>query len=248
MEKNLLLCMHLLFFVPVSFIVSCKKAYESPWEKISHYKIRTIDVGNNNSVSFTYNALGDPISGTRPGGAATGAPNLLFEYDKHHRLVNYAGVFANGIAGQFRHIYTYANEWSENIILDTLYTFVNSVTGPRPTDYLALTTFKYKYDAENRIIQISWNVHGVRDTLVRNFTYGPDGDLVGWVYDNKVNYNLTSKIFAFLNNSYSRHNPFRAAAYNSVGLPTLLGGVEGSETIYFLDIILQTARIEYTYQ
>jgi hypothetical protein len=61
-------------------------------------------------------------------------------------------------------------------------------------------------------------------TQIYQFEYDGNGNLVtpGVVYDNKINFHRTNKIWMFLDRDYSINNPFAAETYNSNHLPVKL--------------------------
>lgn len=65
-------------------------------------------------------------------------------------------------------------------------------------------------------------------------------------YDDKINLNLTNKVWMFLNRSYSPHNPFTATSYNVYGLPTLLD-FTNSSSIYYYFYHYQTTLAQFVY-
>jgi len=184
------------------------------------------------TIRFTYNAWGDPVSGLRKQ-PATGAPNFLFRYDKYHRLTDFIGAYSE-TGGEFWTRYSYANSRSQYPYADTEYIFPLTITGPPPTVYLERRVAFFEYDAKGRITKITTKSSDPHiPDGVDVFTYNPDGSEPGATYDDKVNLSLTNKIWMFLNRSYSPHNLFTATAYNAFGLPTWLDLTSQPETVYY---------------
>ena len=162
---------------------------------------------------FFYNSSNDPVSVTSDG-VGTGNPNLVFKYDDQCRLVEYSGIYTNGLY-EFVHKYGYSHN---RIVTDTQYVFG---TYGNLTDYFG-KRYKYlKYDYLNRIVQDSevFVAPGPLTNVI-NYSYDMNGNLInGKTYDNKLNPHRTNKIWMFVDRDYSVNNSVTAATYNGVGLP-----------------------------
>jgi hypothetical protein len=201
------------------------------------------------TLTFTYNTWGDPISALPAGGPSTGQPNFEFRYDKYHRLTDFLGAYdANG--GEFWHLYSYADSRSQYPYVDTEYIFPTTITNPPPASFLERRAISYEYDAKGRITKITEQSSFPNALpVVRTFTYNPDGSepYLQGAYDNKVNLNLTNKVWMFLNRSYSPHNAFTAVSYNAYGLPTLLDFSNTGQIYYYFNAQQETILAQFVY-
>jgi hypothetical protein len=166
---------------------------------------------------FTYNSNNDPLYETGilgPVHGGTGNPDLSFKYDNKHRLVEFAGLYANGYY-EYLHHYTYQQN---RIVIDTVSSF-GLYGGPLPPP--ALVAYDYiRYDNLSRIIQDSVVNTGSHNSQVTNYTYDVNGNLLtDNTYDNKLNPRRTNRIWMFIDRNYSVNNPVAASTYNSSGLP-----------------------------
>lgn len=166
---------------------------------------------------FTYNSDNDPLSETGTLGlvhGGTGNPDLTFKYDNRHRLIEFAGLYANGYY-EYLHHYTYQGN---RILIDTVSIF-GLYGGPLPPP--GQVAYGYlRYDKLNRVVQDSFFTPGPNSSLVINYVYDANGNLVtDNAYDNKLNPRRTNKIWMFIDRNYSVNNPVAASAYNSSGLP-----------------------------
>lgn len=164
--------------------------------------------------NFSYNSNNDPISVTSPQ-VSTGNPNLVFKYDDKCRLVEYSGLYTNGLF-EFVHKYGYTHN---RITVDTQYVFGNYAT---LSDYFGLRYKYIRYDHLDRVVQDSevFVLPGPMTNVI-NFSYDVNGNLInGKVYDAKLNPHRTNKVWMFVDRDYSVNNPVAAATYNTSGLPT----------------------------
>jgi hypothetical protein len=178
-------------------------------------------VGRDIDANFTYNPHGDPLAVdvTFP---STGNPNVIFLYDKHHRLTDYIGPYqkldpANlpvQIASEFWYQYTYADDNPASLpVADTLHTFSIYNNGIF-TEVVPKLVEKYTYDAQGRIVQVNSTT----------FNYDTRGNLIrpNVTYDDKKNFRSTNRIWQFISRDYSVNNNFVATSYNDKGLPTII--------------------------
>jgi hypothetical protein len=194
------------------------------------------------TVTFTYDQWDNPVSVIRPH-PATGAPNFLFRYDARHRLTDWIGAYQNfssvGVTGaEFWHRYFYDSKG--NIVTDSNYTLAFIVNGTI-TSYDQANVEHLTYDAKGRVI---------RETGTYSLGYGYDSagnNAVGDVYDNKVNFHRTNKIWMFLDRDYSVNNPFVANAYTFDWLPTNIGNVntENSDSKFLYQLSLNGGFFTY---
>jgi hypothetical protein len=196
------------------------------------------------TLDFTYNAWGDPVSVLRRPLVKTGHPNYFFKYDSWHRLTDIIAAYANGTAEQW-HKYFYASAYSTRIVRDSTYTFPTITTGfPESALFTSLTY--YDYDAQGRIIRDS-TLSSAFPTIVNHYSYDGAGNRVGRSYDTKLNVHRTNKIWMFYDRDYSINNPFIADTYNSKSLPTSINTPSDASGGYldFLNESTTVAKISY---
>jgi hypothetical protein len=198
----------------------------------------------NDTMWFTYNASGNPVSGIRAF-PSTGYPNFLFRYDHFNRLTDLIGVYGQSIADGVESWIKYFYDGRGRIISDSIYGLPLIVNG-RPTiaQFTSPSVTAYEYDSEDRINKVSWQ------HFVTTYSYDPHGNLVGPSYDNKVNFHQTNKIWMFIDRDYSVNNPITASyTYNAVGLPTRIvpfaGTVGHFMTVAGTSLEFSAADIEY---
>ena len=172
------------------------------------------------TMNFTYNTHGDPVSITQVPTPHTGAPNYEFEYDHKKRLTELRGMYASGTSGEFYHKYFYSSPSANaQVYLDSVYIFPEWTGGVLTSWYSAKASW-LTYDAQGRIIKDStiWTTEPA--PIVTNYTYDASGNLTGRTYDSQVNVHRTHEIWMFLDRDYSLNNPITADTYNVQGLPT----------------------------
>lgn len=222
--------------------------------------------GSGDSLVFRYNSHGNPVSITRMRDA-TGTGDYLFRYDGQQRLTDYAGPCQDGLFESWRRYYY---DDSNRIAGDTVYYFGRvGNNGPlpdpaaaKPYDVLYVAqTDRYEYDQENRIVKViqSFNDASVVSIL---YTYNEAGNLakrytafsaspdlnyttVFGPYDNKVNMHRTHPIWQFIDQDYSRNNPFTADAYNAQVLPLKISTAKPEADQAFLLIPYGSLEVEY---
>ena len=187
---------------------------EHPSAEMRLCMIKSISVvdqfGRADSFTFTYNEQGNPVSIIRPV-AGTGFPNYIFKYDTWQRLTDFIGMYTSGNAAEFWHKYFYDNKG--RIVIDSVYTLC-VLSNDSIASYYWSYRILYDYDSQNRIIR------AVGEPYQDQFSYGADGNRAGGIYDQKVHFRRTNKIWMFLDKDYSRNNPFTAVSYNAYALPT----------------------------
>ena len=164
--------------------------------------------------NFSYNSNNDPVSVNSPQ-VSTGNPNLVFKYDDKCRLIEYSGLYTNGLF-EFVHKYGYTHN---RITIDTQYVFGTYAT---LSGYYGLRYKYLSYDHLDRIVQDSevFVLPGAMINVI-NYSYDASGNLInGKTYDTKLNPHRTNKVWMFVDRDYSVNNSVAAATYNSSGLPT----------------------------
>ncbi len=230
----------------------CKKVVDylvvHPDGLISNYQIKKFiyrDPYSKNSppdtITFTYNQYGNPVSGTRPG-PRTGAPNYLFLYDKD-RLTDFVGVYSNGTSAEYWHKYFYDN--LGRIVLDSVYQFPQIQNGKMVNPYGSYI-IRFDYDNLNRIIGGTMILPDGY-TYPQSYSYDANGNRSGGSYDSKINFRRTNRIWMFLDRDYSINNSFLADTYNAIGLPTSinLNPDGGFQTAVFTENYFSEATIIY---
>jgi hypothetical protein len=201
-------------------------------------------VGTGNDVlQFTYNSLGDPVSGSRLLGGHTGYPNFEFKYDEKNRLTDFIGPYDSHTIAETWHKYFYDGQG--NIVLDSAYIFPRIVNGFPENAFSSQLTF-YTYDNKDRIIKDSTVFSYRSPAVVHTYAYDAKGNKQGSTYDDKINVNRTHKIWMFLNRDYSVNNRFKANVYNATGLPVSWQLSPEENAFWFLGNTYQTAQISYS--
>lgn len=200
-------------------------------------------------ANFTYNTHGDPVSVTvsNPG---TGNPKVIFLYDHYNRITDYIGPYSKldpanlpkEIFFEYWISYTYADQNPSSLpVVDTFRSFGiyrnGQFTVSTPTNIE-----HYTYDSKGRIIQINYSNIYSNNTLTYN--YNANGNLVrsNVMYDDKINFRRTNKLFMFLDRDYSMNNPFIATSYNDKGLPLTIP----NSPVDFLHRVLFLTSIDYS--
>ncbi|HTE08761.1 MAG TPA: hypothetical protein VK628_08340 [Flavitalea sp.] len=155
-----------------------------------------------------------------------------FTYDNEHRLTRYWYTTRRGTDSLFSNYHWYEHDNTGRIIKDS--TLIIEYDFDFDGAYEHFSSVSYpEYDSEGRVVKDGGSVYkydssGNRERI--RDLYDPTHDSV--VYDNKVNYKLTNKVWTFISRDYSKNNADRATGYNDAGLP--LGFRDG--TVYgFLD-------------
>ncbi|HVS96836.1 MAG TPA: hypothetical protein VHE54_10130 [Puia sp.] len=231
---------------------SCKKEIDyigHHYNEASPYNIAKITWtqpwGYPDTLTFSYDKWGNPISATRPR-PSTGAPTFEFRYDGHHRLTDYIGMYAPPAqAAEFWHRYIYN---AHGLIgTDSVYIFPSVINGQMvPTEHTMSRATQLTYDRYDRVIKQS-AVPGQYDSVV--YTYDAAGNLSGrGPYDDKVNFRRTSKVWMFIDRDYSINNPFIASSYNNAWLPLHFSLTNGETYLgsFLYQNYLQDAYVTYT--
>jgi hypothetical protein len=222
--------------------------------------------GKGDSIIFRYNHKGNPISITRMAEAGANG-DYIFRYDAQERLTDYAGPCQDGLFESWHHYY-YDN--NNRIAGDTVYYFgrvgdqgpLPDPGAPKPYDALYIgQTDRYEYDGTNRIVKVIRTFNDGNMVTIC-YTYNKAGNLakrattfsttpelnettVFGPYDNKVNMHRTHPIWQFIDQDYSRNNPFTADAYNAQVLPLKISAAKPEARQAFLLIRYGSLEVEY---
>lgn len=226
----------------------CEKARDyvkiNPCAEMNMCTIKSISYtgmfGEKDSLVFTYNSSGDPVSVTRRV-AGSGTPNYAFKYDKKGRLTDFYAPYANLNGAEFWHKYAYDNKG--RIAIDSFYTLCRHDNNG-PTEHFT-ARFLLGYDLQNRIILDSLDPSsGDAYSPASHYTYDANGNRAGRNYDQKVHFRRTNKIWMFIDRDYSMNNAFIANGYNWYGLPTAFDLPTKGQLI-FLRNYLTSGKITY---
>ena len=217
----------------ILFLISCNKLVDHIKDHLDGddktYRIETWTLidhsGQYRPGKITYNENNDPLSVTFD--TATNNIHWLFNYDKHGRLSKSWKFMSDPYFEEFYdeyRIYKYNNKGQ--IVSDTNYSYGWWDTIPTPQNTYFWETF-YTYDPKGRLIQYVEKYPDLgpgipANEITFNLTYDEDGNLVipgAYVYDNKLSFMRTNKIWMFLNRNYSVNNPIPAVSYNNRRLP-----------------------------
>lgn len=197
-------------------------------------------------MTFSYNASGNPVS-VYMDPSGTAAPSRYFSYDKKNRLTRMIGVY-NQDTTSFEVLRLYYHDSKDRIIRDTGWGFGHTSNGV-PIDYYGKDVTHYEYDKWDRIIRISITelYPQPRQPLIYTYEYDADGNLIGdgLVYDNKISYRRTNKIWMFLDKNYSVNNAFRAKRYNNNHLPLQIDLPMNDQSAIFLYQNMQHSTFTY---
>jgi len=181
----------------------------------------------NDTMVFTYNIAGNPVSGVRQL-VGTGSPDLLFRYNASNGLTDLIGSYSSAPITDSSVVevwHKYGYNGSGNITIDTTY-FFPTVVGGQPTvgSFGSIVFYNYSYDSLSRIItsQASFSPPV-------SYTYNSAGNLTGPSYDTLTNFHQTNKVWKFLDRNYSINNPLPATyTYNLSKYPTHIVEPSGS--------------------
>ena len=196
--------------------------------------------GVTDTLHFSYNIWGNPVS-VLTNDPRTGFPNLFFRYNGTGQLTDYYGTYADGLGIDFWHKFYY---YGGKVIADSVFIWALLVNGD-PVNANATARTTYQYDSKNRITR-TYTTYSTGGAYEANYYYDAAGNRQQTnfqaVYDQKLNFHRTNKIWMFLDREYSVNNPFVATKYNSQGLPTEINinGLDKLLTQYF-----SAAKIEY---
>jgi hypothetical protein len=222
MNRTNRLIFSLLAMISFSVLISCKKHIDpEDYEDLGLCNIKRVLIyksGYTDTADFIYNAHGNPkaINVTN---VATGNPRYVFTYDHGHRLKEFISLFDNGSFNTWSKYY-YAGG---RIVKDSSFTFGAYNGGAYPSDYYYQYVNYYEYDAAGRVSKVTseFSLPAGTPTAINTYNYDASGNriIAGVVYDDKINFRRTNKIWKFVDRDYSRNNPMTATSYNAVGLP-----------------------------
>jgi len=201
------------------------------------------------TMVFTYNAHGDPVTGFRPV-PRTGNPNFILRYDRWDRLTDLIGTYGTNpdLSGGIESWNRYTYDGQGRIVLDSVYNFPTIVDGhPGLGEHSSIVIATYEYDPKNRVSKYSWGFVGDLNKFVSTYSYDADGNLVGTPHDNQINLHRTNKVWMFMDRDYSVNNPLTAAyTYNTRGLPVTIVPTAGTEMDFFNSLQYEKADVKYT--
>lgn len=191
------------------------------------------------TLSFSYNTDGNPVSVLNDN-VGTGAPNYFFNYDTDDRLVEWIGLYLNGLYESW-HRYGYDAE--NRIIKDTQWVFGTYGPDPDPNSFY-IREYTYEYDNKGRIITkttVDLKEDYPDEVTVYSYQGGNLDD--GSTYDNKINMGRTNLLWLFLNQDYSKNNQVPAVTYNSNKLPLEFNS---SDAFTFLGYNIERSEVSYS--
>lgn len=237
MRRKLLF--QVIFLATLISLSSCQKIIDRIFNGITEDKtcriteIKQLITGDSyRTGQVYYNQQGNPDSVIfdKATGSA-GAHLFYFHYDDQHRLIEYRGDYSHEADDYyFKHKYYYSNG---RVIADTAYVREAGTSK-------AIHTLEY--DDLGRVIKENrlWvegdgqPVNEVQPPLI--YAYNEDGNLGEEgsenLYDDKVSFLRTNKVWMFTQRNYSQNNRLGATDYNQEGLP--LGFSASTEGISFL--------------
>jgi hypothetical protein len=168
---------------------------------------------------FTYNKKNDPIRVDYDNNTLrTGYTDWWFDYDNKGGLSKLYRTYGDNRDDWYQKmVFIYDNKG--RIAVDTTFEMFWEPAVEEP--YLIYWINHYTYDSKGRIVKVDEQQNPPRMSVEHIFTYDANGnrELAGLVYDNKLNFHQTNKIWMFLSRDYSMNNPAPAESYNEHGLP-----------------------------
>ncbi|MDO6433169.1 hypothetical protein Q4E93_21345 [Flavitalea sp. BT771] len=236
----------------------CKKSTDylkdNPAAEFCPCRIRQInlvqsDDQQKDTLRFSYNASGDPVSIVGLHGS-TGHPNWLLRYDPHGRLTDLIGAYRIDDLGSVERWNRYFYDAQGRIVKDSLYDFPGVVDGRPVIDpkyFTGVDIILYEYDDKGRVSKetfiagnftlvtsYAYDAHGNRMEPTLTQTSGTHTSAAVRTYDNKINYHRTSKVWMFIDKDYSVDNPLVADyTYNAFGLPVSIVPFAGTTQNFF---------------
>jgi hypothetical protein len=210
------------------------------------------------TLYFSYNRDGSPASAIRNGFADEANPNWFFSYDRQGRLIQAAALFSgftisNGkLTGSGIYLHRYSYDIRNRVSTDTFKAGPTFVNGVLTVFHGEIQVSHLEYDSRDRIIketitEISQSGGPATPNGSVDYNYDANGNLTKpgqtIVYDQKVNFYRTNKVWMLINRNYSVNNPFTAGTYNSFGLPT-----KDIPPFAFLFLGYSDATIQYSCQ
>jgi YD repeat-containing protein len=173
-----------------------------------------------------YNAKGNPIEIKPADFNNTFGFITWFVYDKKDRLIDYRlDVFHSPTDTGIIYVHHYYYAPGGRMIVDSEYQLppANPMGQESPQ-----VLHKLSLDPEGRVIKDTTGFPVGNSFIVNytiDYTYDAKGNLVGPVYDDKVNWQQTNSVWQLINRDYSRNNKidttglFTITGYNAYGLP-----------------------------
>ena len=214
--------------IALLFLPACSKTvhFQEPPEVVNGCRIESFTAYTQDgessspsvSLSFTYNAAGNPLKIITSASVPNSQYDYHFRYDGFGRLTDFIINYPGEPGAVIWHRYSYPNR---KTIVDTTYGYVGLIDGPPPTYSFDIYVDIYHLDDKDRIISDN-------DT---HFQYDRNGNLVrsGVTYDNKVNLFRTNAVWLLINKDFSLNNPLNGipngppplliTGYNSERLP-----------------------------
>jgi len=208
-------------------------------------KITVMVDGSPQEGVVEYNSDSNPISVTFPD-TATGVPNYEFKYDIHSRLSDCIQSYSNGA---YMYWIKYYYDDRGRVVLEVVHRDGQMSESPAPIG-MSLVWNLLKYDDQDRIIEEKIFDKDGDTGSGATYTYDAGGnrEFPGAVYDDRLNFRKTNKVWMLLERDYSLCNRFVAQAYNLHDLPTQIGNGSGTDeyAYYFLNRSLLNGTIEYS--
>jgi hypothetical protein len=182
------------------------------------------------SLTFTYNASGDPVSIHPADETDLDAFSMDFHYSSGSTLSSAStNEYINGHGST---TYLYEGDKIDSSV------FVHQEDDDERHN-------KYHYDGFHRVAGVTSDLYFLEYFQSRrefHYAYDVYGNLTGMgTFDEQTNLLRTKKIWMFLSRNYSINNPVGATSYNSAGLPEHFG----TTTAKFINIPLSNATIHY---
>ncbi|MBW8684254.1 hypothetical protein [Chitinophaga rhizophila] len=214
--------------------------------------------------TFTYNSAGNPILRTRSD-VATGNENETYRYDAKNRLTDQILHYEDGSYGaEFRewHRFKYQGN-SDRPYMDSFYTngFIGAHPIPYPFHPMMLIVIYFDYDHAGRLIgeksfyedNYAWYektyIYNSANNLAKQtynlVNFGYKDTIYYRLYDDKVNFLRTNKVWQLLTRNYSENNVKTASNYNKYGLPLRFPADNTELVVPFLDADLSDITITY---
>jgi hypothetical protein len=151
--------------------------------------------------------------------AGTGHPNYEFRYDRHDRLSDMIGTYANGSGYEFWRRFFWDQQDRINLEVEESFGSTSEVT---PIGVFG-SFLQYRYDDKNRVNWqlTTWNTLDTYPIVTYAYDAANNLKVEGDpTYDDQMNFKKTNWIWMFLDRDFSLNNRHPAVEYNRHGLPT----------------------------